>query len=271
MDYFVVKNWKNFQQYKDRNPDWIKLYQDLLDDYEFNQMPEADQIHLVKIWLLFAKDNPPNSDKIKPLPCDVKFISDRVNAKRKVRLDRLLQSSFLEKYIVKDTGCTDLIQPRTPYKEDNQEKYKPYKQEEERENKLTPPPEFLKILKTCQGIRRVVFGVLEPFDDPRDGAIVQEFLDQGYTVKQIQIGFFLFCVWDDPYLLNKPRTIYDSLDQSGREWFAEMAEHLFDGGFRTAGGVAERPAFEEPSLELIADRVKLGFALLESHPPGVVD
>ena len=207
MDYFVVKNWENFQHYKDRNPDWIKLYQDLLDDYEFNQMPEADQIHLVKIWLLFAKDNPPNSDKIKPLPCDVKFISDRVNAKRKVRLDRLLQSSFLEKYIVKDTGCTDLIQPRTPYKEDNQEKYKPYKQEEERENKLTPPPEFLKILKTCQGIRRVVFGVLEPFDDPRDGAIVQEFLDQGYTVKQIQIGFFLFCVWDDPYLLNKPRTI----------------------------------------------------------------
>lgn len=126
-EYFVVKNWKKFQQYKDRDPDWIKLHMHLLDDYEFNSMPEADQVHLIKIWLLFAKENPPTSDKIKPLPVDVKFISSRVCAKKKVNIDRLLKTTFLEKYIVKGSECTDSIRTRTPYKEYEPELYKPEK------------------------------------------------------------------------------------------------------------------------------------------------
>jgi len=127
LEYFVVKNWKKFQQYKDRDPDWIKLHMHLLDDYEFNSMPEADQVHLIKIWLLFAKENPPTSDKIKPLPVDVKFISSRVCAKKKVNLDRLLKTTFLEKYIVKDSKCTDSIRTSTPYKEYEPVLYKPEK------------------------------------------------------------------------------------------------------------------------------------------------
>jgi len=41
-EYFVVKNWKKFQQYKDSDPDWIKLHMHLLDDYEFNCMDEQE-------------------------------------------------------------------------------------------------------------------------------------------------------------------------------------------------------------------------------------
>src|SRR5690606_19747530 len=35
--YLTVKNFERFQHYKDRNPPWIKLYNDLLDDYEFGR------------------------------------------------------------------------------------------------------------------------------------------------------------------------------------------------------------------------------------------
>jgi DNA-binding NarL/FixJ family response regulator len=32
---YSVKNFERFQHYKDRSPPWIKLYNELLDDYEF--------------------------------------------------------------------------------------------------------------------------------------------------------------------------------------------------------------------------------------------
>ena len=32
----TVRNWSDFQHYKDRSPPWIRLHRDLLDNYEFN-------------------------------------------------------------------------------------------------------------------------------------------------------------------------------------------------------------------------------------------
>ena len=40
--YFSVRNWDEFQHYKDRDPTWIKLYNRLLDDYAFGLLPDAD-------------------------------------------------------------------------------------------------------------------------------------------------------------------------------------------------------------------------------------
>lgn len=49
-----IKNWNNFQHYKDRNPPWIKLHRALLDDYAFAALPDAQKAHLVLLWLLAA-------------------------------------------------------------------------------------------------------------------------------------------------------------------------------------------------------------------------
>lgn len=38
-----VKNFDRFQHYKDRTPPWIKLYNDLLDDYDFSCLPDAEK------------------------------------------------------------------------------------------------------------------------------------------------------------------------------------------------------------------------------------
>ena len=38
--YLRVRNFEQFQHYKERNPIWIKLYCSLLDDYEFAQLPD---------------------------------------------------------------------------------------------------------------------------------------------------------------------------------------------------------------------------------------
>ncbi len=57
MRYLRVKNWSEFQHYKDRNPPWIKLHRTLLDDYEFSCLQDASKAHLMLIWLFASQKN----------------------------------------------------------------------------------------------------------------------------------------------------------------------------------------------------------------------
>lgn len=51
MQYLKIKNWEEFQHYKDRNPPWIKLHRALLDNYEFCSLEDAQKAHLMLIWI----------------------------------------------------------------------------------------------------------------------------------------------------------------------------------------------------------------------------
>ena len=93
-----VKNWQQFQHYKDRNPTWIKLHKSLLDDFDFQCLPVASKALAMMIWLLasenldgsfdgnpaklafrFRMDEKEVSKAIKPL-IDKGFISDASNS-----------------------------------------------------------------------------------------------------------------------------------------------------------------------------------------------
>ena len=49
------KNWKRFQHYARRNPPWIKLHRDLLDNFEFQCLPVASRALAPCIWLLASE------------------------------------------------------------------------------------------------------------------------------------------------------------------------------------------------------------------------
>lgn len=51
-----VKNWAEFQHYKDRAPPWIKLHRTLLDDFRFARLPIASRALAPMIWLLASED-----------------------------------------------------------------------------------------------------------------------------------------------------------------------------------------------------------------------
>ncbi len=85
---FSVKNFEKFQHYKDRAPPWIKLYNELLDDYEFGLLPDASKMHLIAIWLLASR----SENKI---PFDPAWVSRRVNATEKVNLALLAERGFI--------------------------------------------------------------------------------------------------------------------------------------------------------------------------------
>ncbi len=85
---FSVKNFAEFQHYKDRNPIWIKLYNRLLDDYDFGLLPDASKGHLLAIWLLASRH-----DNV--LPLDPKWVAGRINANSPVDLNILRDGGFI--------------------------------------------------------------------------------------------------------------------------------------------------------------------------------
>jgi uncharacterized phage protein (TIGR02220 family) len=52
-----IKDWDQFQHFKDRNPIWIKLYRTLLDDIEWHKLSGDEAKALVMLWLLASEKN----------------------------------------------------------------------------------------------------------------------------------------------------------------------------------------------------------------------
>ncbi|PHR55948.1 MAG: hypothetical protein COA43_14610 [Robiginitomaculum sp.] len=85
---FSVKNWDEFQHYKDRNPPWIKLHNHLLDDYEFEMLGDAAKGHLLCIWMLASRTK-------NEMILDDKWITKKIGASNKVNLEALISAGFL--------------------------------------------------------------------------------------------------------------------------------------------------------------------------------
>lgn len=127
---FSVKNFERFQHYKDRSPPWIKLYNELLDDYAFGQLPDASKLHLVAIWLLASRSN-------NRIPHDSIWIAKRISATEKVDLDLLRVSGFIE---VQDIEVQDRGIPQAARKPDaDPEREAETETETEEEDSSGPP------------------------------------------------------------------------------------------------------------------------------------
>ena len=87
---FAVKNFEKFQHYKDRAPPWIKLYNELLDDYEFAHLQDASKMHLISIWLLASRTG-------NEIPYDAQWIAAKISATNKVDLAALEKAGFIYK------------------------------------------------------------------------------------------------------------------------------------------------------------------------------
>ena len=61
----IVKNWSEFQHYKNRCPPWIKLQKSLLDNFEFACLPVASKALAPLLWLL-ASESMDGSVRIDP-------------------------------------------------------------------------------------------------------------------------------------------------------------------------------------------------------------
>ncbi len=51
-----IKNWSEFQHYKDRAPPWVKLHHSLLDNFEFHSLPIDSKALAPMLWLLASEN-----------------------------------------------------------------------------------------------------------------------------------------------------------------------------------------------------------------------
>lgn len=101
--FLSVKDWDKFQHYKDRQPPWIKLHRELLDNYEFTCLQDASKAHLMLIWLLASQlDN--------RVPNDAGWIARRIGALSTVNIKLLIDKGFL----VVEQNDSILLAERSP-------------------------------------------------------------------------------------------------------------------------------------------------------------
>ncbi len=105
MKYLEIPNWDEFQHYKDRNPPWIKLHNQILENYEFTCLPDATKAHLLCIWMLASRtDN--------KIPNNPQWIANKIGASDLVQIDLLVEANFLA-YTDASTMLADCSGDRT--------------------------------------------------------------------------------------------------------------------------------------------------------------
>ena len=89
LQFLAVKNFERFQHYKDRSPPWIKLYNSLLDDWDFVQLSDAARCHIMLLWLVASRHG-------NRLPYDQRYLQQATKAKGRIDVEALLAAGFLE-------------------------------------------------------------------------------------------------------------------------------------------------------------------------------
>lgn len=88
-DYLRVRNLEKYQHYRDRCPPWVKLYQEILDDYDFGGLADEAKYHAIALILLASRlDN--------KIPNDPAWIGKKIQATEKVSIVNLIGCGFLE-------------------------------------------------------------------------------------------------------------------------------------------------------------------------------
>lgn len=101
MRYLAVKNFGEFQHYKQRTPPWIKLYNRLLDDYAFLSLSDTTRSHLMLIWLVASRHE-------NRIPYDAAYIGRAIHTRGKVDLASLIAAGFL--YVVESDASNDVAE-----------------------------------------------------------------------------------------------------------------------------------------------------------------
>ena len=129
MNYLALRNWEHYQHYKDRNPPWIKLYNSLLDEYQFGILPDETKWHVVASTLLASRTN-------NLIPADPKWIGAKIGATKPVSIELLLASGMFEQ-IQQDTSASTVVEQDASKPLDQRQSRAERETEGEKSNSLT--------------------------------------------------------------------------------------------------------------------------------------
>lgn len=104
------KDWGTFQQYKDREPKWIKLHRTLLNNYDWHCMPDLARAVGPMLWLLASEFN---DGEIVRTPDEIAFRLHMRGADLAEAIKHLVAREFFEADDEMKVACGISVQNRT--------------------------------------------------------------------------------------------------------------------------------------------------------------
>lgn len=102
---YKIKNWDQFQHYKDRNPPWIKLHFSLLSSEDWVMLDDASRLIAVVIMLVASRNNGVIDGTAKGL----NYLQRIAYLDKKPNLKPLINSGFLVPVQADDSECKQMI------------------------------------------------------------------------------------------------------------------------------------------------------------------
>jgi len=124
MKYLTIRNWREYQHYKDRNPPWIKLHVDLLSSRDWVMWNDASRVLAVACMLLASRTDG-------KIPHDPAYLQRVAYLNRKPDLKPLIDSGFL-------VDASNLLADARPETETETET-ETEKKENSKRKKFVPP------------------------------------------------------------------------------------------------------------------------------------
>lgn len=86
-----ITGWDELQHYKDRNPPWVKLHNQLLDSHAWGALPDAAKGHFTGLMMLASRTG-------NRIPLDLNWIAGRIAAREPLDLGPLVSAGLIELY-----------------------------------------------------------------------------------------------------------------------------------------------------------------------------
>jgi hypothetical protein len=102
---YAIRNWEQYQHYKDRNPPWIKLYREIMWSRDWVNWDDASKL-LAIVCMMLASEN----DGL--IPNDIGFIRRRAYLEKSPNLKPLITSGFLVDASDMLASCTQMLDQR---------------------------------------------------------------------------------------------------------------------------------------------------------------
>ena len=189
-EFFLVRNWKKFQHYTDRNPPWIKLHFELLASEDWVMLDDASRVLAVACMLIASR----NQGQVPNKPDYIKRVA---YLNKPTNFIPLIECGFLEIPLADAStllaGCKRMQADARPETESETESESEKKESSLRsgfldENDLLPPPPQTTIngkeisaafLAYNEVAARIGLPIARQLDDARRTAIKRRLIDHG--------------------------------------------------------------------------------------------
>ncbi len=140
---YRVKDWSEFQHYKDRSPPWIRLHKRLLDNFRFHSLPDASRALAPMLWLLASENSDLDSGIIKGSDEEIAFRLRRTVEEFRKAIKPLIDKGFIDADHIASNSLAELKHPATPETEKEKETEIETEKEKDKKSLATPLPDWM--------------------------------------------------------------------------------------------------------------------------------